>query len=88
MDATDKAIHKVYKDIGQVRFRDYQSIGIDEHYYLWYYAENMLYILRDVMLDCLYFVEARSPKGALDIVKERCADAMKAGSYYEEVYEE
>ena len=78
MDMTDKAIHRFYEDLDQIRFNDYQSIGVDEQYYLWYYAEKMLYILKDVMLDCLFFVEARSPKSALDIVKER----------FEEVFEE
>ena len=87
MMTLDKAIHRVYDDLNQIPFRDFQSVGVDEHYYLWYYAESGLYIIKDVMIDCLYLIEARSPVKALKKVKDRLEEAMKAGSYYQEEYE-
>ena len=87
MNKTDKAIHQLYDDIKEIRFNDFLSLGADEHYFDWYYAESGLYIIRDVMIDALYFIEARSPVKALEQLKSRLDEAVKSGSYCPEDYE-
>lgn len=81
MDRTDKAMHEVYRAIqtNDIKWNDFPNIGLSEAYYLWYYAENRLYIIRDCMTDMLYFVEARSPVEAFGLLAARLDEAMRAG---------
>lgn len=83
----DERVHDVFENFTKptgVRWHDFHEVGIDEPYYLYYYAEDELYVIRDVMVDTFAFVEARSPAKALAKYKERLEEAMKAGSYYQE----
>ena len=82
----DKQIHAVHEYLTgkDIRWHEFREVGVDEIWYLWYYAENMLYILRDVMTDQLWFVEARSPVKALEKFNARMTEAMEAGMYVEE----
>ena len=86
MDKSDKAIHEVYRAIqtNDLKWNDFPSIGLSEAYYLWYYAENRLYIIRDCMTDMLYFVEARSPVEAFGLLAARLDEAMRAGEWCRE----
>lgn len=89
MDKTDKAIHEVYRAIqtNDLKWNDFPSIGLSEAYYLWYYAENRLYVIRDCMTDMLYFVEARSPVEAFGMLTARLDEAMRAGEWCKEEQE-
>ena len=81
MDKTDKAIHELHRALAtnDLKWNDFPSIGLSEAYYIWYYAENRLYIIRDCMTDMLYFVEARSPVEAFGLLAARLDEAMRAG---------
>ena len=89
MDRTDSAIHELHRTIktNDIKWNDFPSIGLSESYYLWYYAEKGLYIIRDCMTDGLYFVEARSPVKAFGLLAARLDEAMRAGEPCEEEYE-
>ena len=89
MDRTDSAIHELYRAIktNDIKWNDFPSIGLSESYYLWYYAEKGLYIIRDCMTDMFYLVEARSPVKAFGILAARLDEAMRAGEPSEEEYE-
>jgi hypothetical protein len=86
MDRTDSAIHELHRAIktNNIKWNDFPSIGLSETYYLWYYAENCLYIIRDCMTDMLYFVEARSPVKAFGLLAARLDEAMRAGEWCRE----
>ena len=81
MDKTDKAIHEVYRAIqtNALKWNDFPSIGLCESYYLWYYAEKGLYVIRDCMTDMFYLVEARNPIEAFKVLHDRIEEAMHAG---------
>lgn len=89
MDRTDSAIHELYRAIktNDIKWNDFPSIGLSETYYLWYYAENRLYIIRDCMTDMLYFIEARSPVEAFGLLTARLDEAMRAVELCREEYE-
>lgn len=84
MDDTIRKAIFYLTTVGEVTWNDYPKIGVNDHYVMWYYAENEQYILRDVMTDACYFIKARSPKEAHDKYEERLYEAMTAGSYQEE----
>ena len=79
----DEYVHEVFKRFGNngVRWHDFHEVGIDESYYDYYYAESMLYVIRDRLMNTYYFVEARSPGKALAKYKEHMDDVMKVGAY-------
>lgn len=79
----DKSIHEVYEKLnnGYIRWHDFQEVGVDEHYYQWYYAENRLYVIQDVMTGEWWFVMARSPVNALAMYKERLSEVARAGAW-------
>ena len=89
MDRTDSAIHELHRAIktNDIKWNDFPSIGLSESYYLWYYAENRLYIIRDCMTDAFYLVEARSPIEAFKALYDRIEEARHAGEPCEEEYE-
>ena len=86
MNKTDKAIHELYRAFtgNDIKWNNFPDIGLSESYYLWYYAENRLYIIRDCMTDMLYFVEARSPVEAFGLLAARLDEAMRAGEWCKE----
>jgi hypothetical protein len=90
MDRTDKAIHEVYQAIqsNDLKWNDFPSIGLSEAFYLWYYAENRLYIIRDCMTDMFYFVEAGNPEEAFRVFATRLDEATKAGEWCQEEWDE
>ena len=66
MNKTDEAIHELFRadEEKNVKWNFFPNIGLCEAYYLWYYAENRLYIIKDCMTNGLYLIEARSPTKA------------------------
>ena len=86
MNGTDKSIHDLYHAFktNDIKWNDFPSIGLSESYYLWYYAEKGLYIIRDCMTDMFYLVEARSPVKAFGILAARLDEAMRAGEWCKE----
>ena len=90
MNKTDEAIHELFRATKEkdIKWNDFPSIGLSESYYLWYYAENRLYIIMDVMTNGIYFIEARSPVEAFGILASRLDEAMKAGEMADEEYDE
>ena len=79
----DKDIHNVFNFFSgnDIRWHDFHEVGLDEYYYDYYYAEDCLYVIRDRIYEKYYFVEARSPKQALDSMKE--ISEMIARSHYD-----
>ena len=49
----------------EIRFHDFNAVGVNEDYYDYYYAEEELYVIHDRIFDTVEFVRARSPKEAL-----------------------
>lgn len=84
----DNKIHEVFETLKNgVRWHDFSEVGIEEHYMMYYYAEDRLYVIRDCMLDNYYFVEAGSPGKALEKYRQVMEDAAHAGEWVPEEYE-
>ena len=90
MNKTDEAIHELFRadEEKNVKWNFFPNIGLCEAYYLWYYAENRLYIIKDCMTNGLYLIEARSPTEAFKKLVARLDEAMKAGEMADEEYDE
>ena len=86
MDRTDSAIHELYRAIktNDLKWNDFPSIGLNEMWYMWYYAENRLYAILDCMTDGIYLVEARNPVEAFKHLMARLEEAMHAGEMVDE----
>lgn len=78
----DRKIQEVHKFLTgrDIRWHNFDEVGRCESYYDYYYAEDRLYLIRDVISEQIYFVEASSPGEALDSLKEK----FKAGLYVDE----
>lgn len=90
MDKLDGAIHELFRAVKEkdIKWNDFPSIGLNESYYCWYYAENRLYAILDVMTDEISLIEARSPIEAFGIFASRLDEAMRAGQMVDEEYDE
>lgn len=90
MNKTDEAIHELFRadEEKDVKWNFFPNIGLCEAYYLWYYAENRLYIIKDCMTNGLYLIEARNPTEAFKKLVARLDEAMKAGEMADEEYDE
>lgn len=86
MDRIDASIHELYRamEANDIKWNDFPSIGLCESYYLWYYAEDRLYIVKDCMTDMIYLVEARNPVEAFKHLMARLEEAMRAGEIVDE----
>lgn len=86
MSRIDASIHKLYRAMiaNDIKWNDFPSIGLCESYYLWYYAEDRLYMIKDCMTDMIYLVEARSPIEAFKHLAARLNEAMHAGEMVDE----
>lgn len=73
MASFDTRVHDFYVDFNNIPWRDFRDVGLQEYYYDYYYAEDELYLIQDRITQGVWFIEARSPKEALDILKERFA---------------
>lgn len=82
----DKKIHDVFEYFSGkgIRWHDFHGVGVDEFYYDYYYAEDCLYVIRDRIYEKYYFVEARSPKEALEAMKGIAEQIASASSYADE----
>ena len=69
----DRKIQEVHKFLTgrDIRWHNFDEVGRSESYYDYYYAEDRLYLIRDVISEQIYFVEASSPGKALDSLKEK-----------------
>ena len=90
MDKIDSAIHELFRAVKEkdIKWNDFPSIGLNESYYCWYYAENRLYAILDVMTDEISLIEARSPIEAFRVLASRLDEAMRAGQMVDEEYDE
>ena len=77
-----KRIHKMFTALPALEF-DY---SVNDYYGYWY-AEDRLYLICDCMVQAYYFVEANSPKEAVDKVLKRHEEAMHAGEWVDESIE-
>ena len=64
--SVDKAFQDVFKAMKNVKWRDCENSQ-----YKWYYAEDCHYIIKDEKTNALWFVKAKSPQNAFDIVKNK-----------------
>ena len=67
----DKYIHIFYENIENIQWLDFRVVGLENKFYEYYYAEGELYIIRDRVSKAMWFIEARSPKEALETLKRR-----------------
>ena len=76
----DKAFWEIFRAISnrEIRFHDFNAVGVNEDYYDYYYAEDELYVIRDRIFDTIEFVRARSPKEALQKFSEVRDDIGRA----------
>lgn len=76
----DKAFWEIFRAISnkEIRFHDFNAVGVNEDYYDYYYAEDELYVIRDRIFDTIEFVRARSPKEALQKFREVRDDIARA----------
>jgi hypothetical protein len=81
MDKIDRS-HKMFNALPCMEF-DY---SINPYLGYWY-AEERLYILQDCMVNAYYFIEAGSPKEAIEKVLKKVEEAEHAGEWVEEKYE-
>ena len=86
MDRIDASIHELYRAMktNDIKWNDFPPIGLCESYYLWYYAENKLYMVKDCMTEMIYLVEARNPVEAYKYLMARLDEAMRAGEMVDE----
>ena len=89
----DMRIHDFYNDLKNIRWLDFKTVGLDEPYNDYYYAEDELYIIRDRVTECIFFTEARSPKEAFENMRAACtvgypADDVRIEKYVNEEQEE
>lgn len=66
----DKYIHIFYENIENIQWLDFRVVGLENKFYEYYYAEGELYIIRDRVSKAMWFIEARSPKEALDTLRK------------------
>lgn len=90
MNKTDEAIHELFRadEEKDIKWNFFPNIGLCEAYYLWYYAENRLYIIKDCMVNGIYLIEARNPTEAFKKLVARLDEAKKAGEMADEEYDE
>ena len=60
----DDAIQKAFTAMKNVRWRDCES----DNAYEWYYAESMLYVIRQKETGAHWFIKSKSPDTALECV--------------------
>lgn len=79
----DKAIHELFTAIEkhQIKWNDFQDIGVDEWYHDYYYAEDNLYLIHDRITDSIEFITAKSPKEAHEAWSE--AHNLAVDEYYD-----
>ena len=64
---SDDAIQMIYTVVKNIRWRD-----CDENSeYEWYYAEDMHYMVRNKKTSAIWFIKAKSPSNAYDIVMKK-----------------
>lgn len=61
----DKAIHEFYSGVNEIKWLEFASVGLLDPAYQYYYAEDKLYVIKDVEFGCYYFIPADSPADAL-----------------------
>ena len=62
------------------------NYSVNPHLGYWY-AEERLYVIQDCMVEAYYFIEANSPKDAIEKILRRVEEAEHAGEFVTEEYE-
>jgi hypothetical protein len=57
----DKILQKASKIIENLEWKDFSTVGIEDFYFDYYYAESGLYLIKDRINDSIYFVWANNP---------------------------
>ena len=83
----DKTVHDFVKIIPGIPWEDFHKVGVDEDYFDYYYAEAEQYVIRDRISTQLFFVKARSPKEAMEKLKEIFRDVAMAMAGEDAIYE-
>ena len=69
--SNDELFQGVLKAINSVRWRDCE----EDDSYEWYYAEDMLYVIRLKLVNAYWFIKAKSPSKAFEIIKGRITNS-------------
>ena len=81
----DGILHDVFKGLkSDIQWRDFSEVGEQDTYNGFYYAGDRLYVIKDVMIDTYFFVEASSPVSALNKYRRRMEEASNAGNFWQE----
>lgn len=57
-----------------IKWNDFRSVGVEEDYHDWYYAENQLYVIRDRIHDNIRLIRAKSPAMAWETIQIEIAE--------------
>ena len=67
---TDKILQKASEIIKNLNWKDFNTVGITDFYFDYYYAESGVYLIHDRINESIIFVKASSPAEA----RERAFD--------------
>ena len=68
---TDETFHRVYSVLEKINWRVFPKNGIDDSkFYRYYYCEDKLYVIKNVLTGSIMFEYARSPIEALCLMMD------------------
>ena len=85
MSKIDNEIHEVFGDFTKgIEWMDFEDVGVTAPYNKYYYAQDELYVITDIMIDTYYFVKAKSPAEAMQKYSDQMEEACHAGEWVTE----
>lgn len=73
---TDKILQKASEIIKNLNWKDFNIAGYTDPYFDYYYAESELYLIRNKASGSIYFVKAKSPAEAWQLLIEALYEAL------------
>ncbi len=82
MTKIDEAFHCIFNNLREIRWRDFpvNNIMDDSDFYQYYYAEDRLYVIKNIVTDDMIFEYAKSPLDALRSFQDDREDEFRVWS--------